>query len=138
MNSTLEALIRIVDVNYAYMHPYLEETKAMTKLMVETATANQADTEMARVAEYSIEVWCTLLEKELEILKENPNAMTLIRSQDWKSLATIFFNGLTQIQFDLQDTSIDDETDMNIFFKINEVIGFLAQIVREPMLEMTF
>lgn len=86
-----------MDINYAYMQPYLEKTKAMTRLMIETATSNRGDAEMARVAEYSIEVWCTLLEKELEILKEHPGSVTLIKSHDWKSLATIFFNGLTQV-----------------------------------------
>lgn len=50
----------------------------------------------------------------------------------------MLLNGLISINIDQSDTSIDDETDMNLFFKCNEALQFLTHIIGEQVLEITF
>lgn len=50
----------------------------------------------------------------------------------------MFFNGLMSIKMDLSDTQIDDEMDQSISDKCCAAIGFLAQLIGEPMLDLTF
>jgi predicted transcriptional regulator len=40
LNSTLEALVKVADLNYQYMQPYLEEISSMTQTMITNASEN--------------------------------------------------------------------------------------------------
>lgn len=66
LNNTLEAMIKIVDVNCKHMGPYLPALHQETQRLINLANASE-DMELNKVAQYCIEVWCTLFETELEM-----------------------------------------------------------------------
>jgi len=51
------------------------------------------DEENKKIAQFSIEIWMTLCEVELDSRK-NGNCPNLIKNFNWNDLATMFFNGL--------------------------------------------
>jgi hypothetical protein len=40
VSSTLEALIKIAEINYQHMHPYLDRIKQVTEVMITNASNN--------------------------------------------------------------------------------------------------
>lgn len=106
--------------------------------MIQNASSDEMGSEAMQIGIFSIEVWCTIFEKEIMLLKEDQNMNTLIKSSNWQSIAQMLLNGLISINIDQSDTSIDDETDMNLFFKCNEALQFLTHIIGEQVLEITF
>lgn len=81
------------------------------------------DDDLVRVTEYFIEVWCTIFEKELELKGTGEG---WIKQSDWKSLAVMLVNSVSSTVFDEADTTIENETDMSLYFKTNEALSFLA------------
>lgn len=60
---SLEAMISIVDSNYQFMEPYLNQLYDMTSTLM--SKAGQNDDEHDKLARLSIEVWNSLCEVEI-------------------------------------------------------------------------
>lgn len=60
---SLEAMISIVDSNYEFMEPYLNQLYDMTSMLM--SKAGQNDDEDDKLARLSIEVWNSLCEVEI-------------------------------------------------------------------------
>ena len=73
--STLEALIEIARVNYKYMKDYLDKLYEVTQ--------NLNDDH--KISQFSIEIWNTLFEEEIEHDKmgNQQNQVNLIKNYDW-------------------------------------------------------
>ena len=67
LNATLEALIEIARLNYPYMSNYLGELMKITEQLMQNVQDDP------KIAGYSIEIWNTLCEEEID-LKKNPAA----------------------------------------------------------------
>jgi len=65
-----------------------------------------------KIAGYSIEIWNTLCEEEIE-LSRSPAVPRdgIIKSFKWQELATVFYNGLAFTGFDEGDHTIDDDSE---------------------------
>lgn len=59
-------------------------------------------------------------------------------SSDWKGLAVMLLNSVSSTKFDEEDTLIDDETDLSLYFKTNQALSFLAQIVGDPLMDIAY
>ena len=72
----------------------------------------QAEHADHKIAGYSIEVWNTLCEEEIE-WSRNPASTGdgIIKSFKWTELATAFYNGLQYTGFDEGDHTIDDDNE---------------------------
>ena len=58
--STLEALVEIVRVNYVYMKEYLDKLYEVTNMLMKNLNDDP------KISQYSIEIWNTLFEEEIE------------------------------------------------------------------------
>jgi len=99
----------------------------------------QNSEEGQKVAGYSIEIWNTLCEEEIELAK-NPNAgqLDIIKNFKWQELATLFYNGLVHTGFDEADHSIDDDNECSLSLQCSTALSFLAQILKDDLLDITF
>jgi hypothetical protein len=139
LNNTLDAMIKIAEINHKHMRPHLPRLQEETQRMI--VKANTAgDMELSKVAQYCIEIWCTLFETELEQRRSpgRTEACSIIQGDQWNELATMFLNGLMSITLDISDTQIDDETDQSISDKCCAALAFLSQLAGDGMLELTF
>ena len=71
LNSTMEALIKICEINYIYMGPYLQQIFQVTQTLIETAGD---DEEARKIAHFSIEAWNTMCEAEIDMTKDPSQA----------------------------------------------------------------
>lgn len=58
--STLEALIEIARVNYVYMKEYLDKLYEVTQMFMQNLNDDH------KISQFSIEIWNTLFEEEIE------------------------------------------------------------------------
>ena len=121
IHHTLEALIEIARLNYWQMEAYLDDLLEITKQLIEITDDDH------KVAGYSIEVWNTLCEEEIEV-RRNPEAQRegIIRSWKWRELATLFYNGLAYTGFDEGDHTIDDDNEQSMSLQCSTALGLLA------------
>lgn len=63
--------------------------------------------------------------------------MNLIRSFDWRNLASLFFNGLLKTGLDDSDSGLDNEDDMSVSLQCSQALIFLTQIVQDEILDIT-
>lgn len=110
---SLEAMISIVDSNYQFMEPYLNQLYDMTSMLM--SKAGQNDEEDDKLARLSIEVWNSLCEVEI-LRSKSPRVpdLQIVKNSDWQKLATLFCNNLIHTGFDESDHSIDDDNDMAV------------------------
>jgi len=90
----MEGLIQVVQLNYEHMGKYLPRLQQVTQDLIRQASE---DEESKKVAHYSIEIWNTICEVELELLRDpakRHTCLNMIQGYNWSGLASIFFNGL--------------------------------------------
>tara|TARA_B110000305_G_C19215237_1_gene527859 strand:+ start:169 stop:408 length:240 start_codon:yes stop_codon:yes gene_type:complete len=77
--STLEALIEIARVNYKYMKDYLDKLYEVTQMFMQNLNDDH------KISQFSIEIWNTLFEEEIEHDKmgNQQNQVNLIKNYDW-------------------------------------------------------
>lgn len=128
-NKTMEALREIVEINHKHMGAYLENFYAITKEFLSRA---ESDLEMKSAALFSIELWMILCESELE-----PSTKTgMVTSFNWQQVASLFFNGLQQVQSEITVDSLEDEDEQLVALKCADALNFLSQVIGDDMLDL--
>jgi len=65
-----------------------------------------------KTAGYSIEIWNFLFEAEIERAKDpSLQQYNIIKTFEWKELATLFLTGLKETGFGEEDHTIEDDMD---------------------------
>ena len=63
LNSAMEGLIKVVEMNYSFMGEYIPSLLNLTEVLMAKPST---DEDNKKIAQYSIEIWMTLCDVELE------------------------------------------------------------------------
>ena len=130
LRQTLECLIDIIRINYVYMGQYLEKFNQIWEAFFDNQTNE-------KIAEFSIEIWNTLFEGELDNM-ETQNPLRIIYNSDWKAIAIKLLGGLTKTNMQEDGQGLDEENENSISLKCQIGLGNLAPIVRNDLFEFQF
>jgi hypothetical protein len=89
-----------------------------------------------KIAGYSIEIWNSLFEEEINFVGQSHPQ--IVASYQWDKVANLLIGGLAKTCFTNESQSLDDESDNSISQMCKEALNHLSQIITDKVFDYQF